>query len=224
MFSTALPQPTEHSSLALRAKLSFIVVAVMAAVMLPFGWFIVRDLERAATEEAVAQLSASNLMLHNMIAANQDGLKIALLRLGTVFHQYYQGTFSIDPTRSVKAGGVSAPVLKLNGKPLSLDHGIVNQFSHDTGGSVATVFVRVGDDFLRITTSLTREDGTPAIGTFLAVAQHLHLQVVAEGVETEAQAEFLKARGKVIYQGYLYGRPEPVEAWLARLHAVREPA
>lgn len=57
------------------------------------------------------------------------------------------------------------------------------------------------------------------VETILAVAHHLHLQVVAEGVENEAQAEFLKARGTVIYQGYLYGRPEPVEAWLARLHA-----
>jgi len=167
MFSAPPHNQLSDSSLALRAKLSFIVVAVMAAVMLPFGWFTVRDLERAAMEEAVAQVSASNLMLRNMIAANQDGLKIALLRLGTVFHQHYQGSFSIDQTRSVQVGAVSAPVLKLNGKPLSLDHGIVNQFSRDTGGSVATVFVRVGDDFLRITTSLTKEDGTPAIGTFL---------------------------------------------------------
>ena len=57
------------------------------------------------------------------------------------------------------------------------------------------------------------------VETILAVAQHLHLQVVAEGVETAAQAEFLNARGTVVHQGYLYGRPEPVEAWLARLRS-----
>ena len=55
------------------------------------------------------------------------------------------------------------------------------------------------------------------VETIFAVAQHLKLQVVAEGVETGAQADFLKTRGDIIYQGYLFGRPEPVETWLARL-------
>ncbi len=55
------------------------------------------------------------------------------------------------------------------------------------------------------------------VESILAVAQHLKLQVVAEGVETKAQAEFLNARGNIIQQGYLYGKPEPAEAWLASL-------
>ncbi|MFA7270048.1 MAG: EAL domain-containing protein [Sterolibacterium sp.] len=58
------------------------------------------------------------------------------------------------------------------------------------------------------------------VETILAVAKHLRLQVVAEGVETKAQAEFLNARGKMIHQGYLYGRPEPLEVWLQRLPEV----
>jgi EAL domain-containing protein (putative c-di-GMP-specific phosphodiesterase class I) len=51
------------------------------------------------------------------------------------------------------------------------------------------------------------------------VAQHLHLQVVAEGVETPEQAAFLNRLGTVVHQGYLYGRPEPVEKWLEQLGA-----
>jgi EAL domain-containing protein (putative c-di-GMP-specific phosphodiesterase class I) len=42
-------------------------------------------------------------------------------------------------------------------------------------------------------------------------------------VETAAQADFLNARGAIIHQGYLYGRPQAVEVWLARLHAGDEP-
>jgi EAL domain-containing protein (putative c-di-GMP-specific phosphodiesterase class I) len=57
------------------------------------------------------------------------------------------------------------------------------------------------------------------VETILAVAEHMNLQVVAEGVENRAQADFLKARGTVIYQGYLFGRPEPADNWLARLRA-----
>jgi diguanylate cyclase (GGDEF)-like protein/PAS domain S-box-containing protein len=54
------------------------------------------------------------------------------------------------------------------------------------------------------------------VETILAVARHLGLRVVAEGVETEAQAMFLNARAEVTHQGYLYGRPEPAAQWLAR--------
>jgi len=58
------------------------------------------------------------------------------------------------------------------------------------------------------------------VEAILAVADHLHLRVVAEGVETELQAEFLNSRANmVIHQGYLYGRPEPLEVWLEHLPA-----
>mgnify|MGYP005748767531 CR=1 FL=1 len=57
------------------------------------------------------------------------------------------------------------------------------------------------------------------VDAILAVARHLNLRVVAEGVETEDQAAFLRSRGPLLYQGYLTGRPEPAEQqldhWLA---------
>jgi diguanylate cyclase (GGDEF)-like protein/PAS domain S-box-containing protein len=59
-------------------------------------------------------------------------------------------------------------------------------------------------------------DDAALVETILAVAEHMHLRVVAEGVETDEQAAFLNARAKVVMQGYLYGRPEPVDAWLER--------
>lgn len=55
------------------------------------------------------------------------------------------------------------------------------------------------------------------VEAILAVAQQFQLSVVAEGVETQEQADFLNARAKVIHQGYLYGRPEPIAQWLARI-------
>jgi diguanylate cyclase (GGDEF)-like protein/PAS domain S-box-containing protein len=54
------------------------------------------------------------------------------------------------------------------------------------------------------------------VEVILSVASHLKLKIVAEGVETQAQADFLNARAKVIHQGYLFFKPEPVEAWLQR--------
>ncbi|HEY3431229.1 MAG TPA: EAL domain-containing protein [Rhodocyclaceae bacterium] len=60
-------------------------------------------------------------------------------------------------------------------------------------------------------------DDAMLVEAMLSVARHLSLTVVAEGVETEAQAAFLKARGCDLYQGYLYGHPEPAEILMAKL-------
>lgn len=54
------------------------------------------------------------------------------------------------------------------------------------------------------------------VEAILAVATHLRLRVIAEGVETEEQARFLNVRATVIHQGYLYGKPEPALTWLTR--------
>lgn len=54
------------------------------------------------------------------------------------------------------------------------------------------------------------------VDTILAIARHMHLKVVAEGVEDDRHVHFLDARPGVIRQGYYYGRPEPAEVWLAR--------
>lgn len=60
-------------------------------------------------------------------------------------------------------------------------------------------------------------DDAALIEAILAVADKMHLQVVAEGVETLEQAEFLKARSEtILFQGYFYGRPAPVQDWLMR--------
>ena len=57
---------------------------------------------------------------------------------------------------------------------------------------------------------------TAIVEAILSVSKHLGLRVVAEGVETAEQAEFLRSRGCDCLQGYFYGRPEPLAAWLAR--------
>ncbi|MDO8845760.1 MAG: EAL domain-containing protein [Methylicorpusculum sp.] len=61
---------------------------------------------------------------------------------------------------------------------------------------------------------LTNASDAALVETIIAVAKHLNLRIVAEGVETKDQADFLNTLGSVVHQGYFFGRPEPVENWL----------
>jgi EAL domain-containing protein (putative c-di-GMP-specific phosphodiesterase class I) len=45
----------------------------------------------------------------------------------------------------------------------------------------------------------------------VALAESLGLSVIAEGVEMQAQADFLAHQGCHAYQGYLFSRPVTVE-------------
>ncbi|GAC1407712.1 MAG: GGDEF domain-containing phosphodiesterase [Burkholderiaceae bacterium] len=58
-------------------------------------------------------------------------------------------------------------------------------------------------------------DDTAIVQTITAMAKNLGLKVVAEGVETVQQAEFLVAAGCDAMQGYLYSCPMAIDKWMA---------
>jgi EAL domain-containing protein (putative c-di-GMP-specific phosphodiesterase class I) len=59
-------------------------------------------------------------------------------------------------------------------------------------------------------------DDASIVSAVVALARKLHLQVIAEGVETPQQLDFLAQLGCDQYQGYLFSRPVPADE-LARL-------
>jgi len=61
-------------------------------------------------------------------------------------------------------------------------------------------------------------DDAAIVAAIASMARSLHLTLVAEGVETEAQHRFLAAQGCELIQGYLYSRPLPAAAVTELLH------
>jgi EAL domain-containing protein (putative c-di-GMP-specific phosphodiesterase class I) len=57
-------------------------------------------------------------------------------------------------------------------------------------------------------------NGYAVIRTIQALASALGMNVIAEGVEDDAQRDLLLKLGCTYGQGYLYGRPQPLAAWI----------
>ena len=93
-----------------------------------------------------------------------------------------------------------------------------------TGYSSLSHLKRFPIDILKIDKTfvadiLTERDDTAIVSAVIALARALDMEVVAEGVETEAQRVLLAGHGCDAYQGYLFSKPLPAaefEALLAR--------
>jgi len=107
--------------------------------------------------------------------------------------------YSIDMLRQLKNFGIRIAVDDFGTGYSSLAY--LRRFPLDT--------VKIDGAFIRDVTS-NAEDASIVLA-IIALAHRLNLQVVAEGVETVEQLEFLRANGCDQAQGYYIARPMPVQ-------------
>lgn len=110
-------------------------------------------------------------------------------------------------------------VLKSLGVSFSLD-------DFGTGYSSLAYLTQLPLSQLKIDQAFVHNIGIKAtddiiVRTIIGMADSLGIEVVAEGVETQPQRDFLETEGCGIYQGYLYGKPLPVADFVRLVREAR---
>lgn len=163
-----------------------------------------------------------------------------VLSVNVSARQFRQPDFAVQVREIVQRNGIAISRLKLElTESILLEEveeiiltmtelkGLGVQFSLDdfgTGYSSLQYLKRLPLDQLKIDQSFVRDLATDSndkaiVATIIAMAHSLNLDVIAEGVETEQQQRWLIRQGCHHHQGYLYGRPMPIEQFETALQS-----
>lgn len=175
----------------LGTRLALVLGAASSLLLLGLGAFSVSMYldERAARLNELAERART---LTSVLEQVDTSGKRNIERLYAVFDQ-------LAPAAALswaQVGDLSH--LTLRGQKIEGDYSLVDLFAQRTGG-VATVFQREGDDFRRISTSLTKEDGSRAVGTMLG-QQHPAYRAMMEGQRYVGRATLFGRHYMTVYQ------------------------
>jgi diguanylate cyclase (GGDEF)-like protein/PAS domain S-box-containing protein len=193
----------------------FISTAEETSLIVPIGRWV---LERACAQlaEWAKRPDRSHLCIAVNVSVRQfrdpdfvDEVMSAIVNSGIAPHK-----LKLELTESLLADGIEVTVAKMGrlkemGVTLSLD-------DFGMGYSSLSYLKRLPLDQLKIDREFVKDILTDAndaaiARTIVGLAQSLGLDVIAEGVETQAQRLFLAQQGCHAYQGYLFCKPLPIE-------------
>ena len=203
-----------HPKRGMVSPAQFIPVAEESSLILDIGLWVLdtacRQLARWGGNEQTRNLelainvSAQQFRLHGFVDVVAAALRA---------HQVAPSRLKLELTESVVLNDVADVVAKMHalkalGVKLSLD-------DFGTGYSSLSYLKQLPLDQIKIDQSFVRDIATDPndavmVKTIIDMAQNFRLNVIAEGVETEAQLGFLRQNGCMAYQGYLFSKPVPV--------------
>ena len=210
-----------HPKRGMVSPMQFIPIAEESSLILDIGHWVLeaacRQLEAWSKDELTRDLT---------IAVNVSGQQFRLydfvekIAAATRAHQVDPSHLELELTESVVLNDVPDVVAKMHalkalGIKLSMD-------DFGTGYSSLSYLKQLPLDQIKIDRSFVRDLATDPsdavmVQTIIDMAQNYHLNVIAEGVENEAQLDFLKQNGCMAYQGYLFGKPVLVDEFEALL-------
>ena len=205
----------QHPTRGLVGPGSFIPVAEEMGLILPIGKWVIEEacmqLRRWSRHPAAAALDISvNISARQFKQAGfVDEVLAAIERSGADSRRLV-----LEITESLLLEDLADVVSKMERLK---DHGV--GFSLDdfgTGYSSLVYLKRLPLDQLKIDYSFVRDalhdpNDAAIIRTILSLGRSLEIAVIAEGVETAAQRDWLAGLGCHAFQGYLFGAPGPVD-------------
>jgi len=212
-----------HSRRGMVPPSEFIPLAEETGLILPLGQWVLEtacaQLATWASQPEMAQLSvAVNVSAHQIRQTDFVDQVLAVLADAGANPQ----RLKLELTESLLVSNVEdiiakMTLLKSRGVGFSLD-------DFGTGYSSLSYLKRLPLDQLKIDQSFVNEVLTDANDAaiakmIVALAESLGLAVIAEGVETEEQRNFLAESGCHAYQGYLFSKPLPLagfEQWIGK--------
>ncbi len=200
---------------------TFIPIAEETGLMLPIGEWVVRE---ACRQARLWQQSGLPLRVAVNVSAVQfrqaDLLRV--IRDALAAEELPADMLEIELTESAVMNNAEGSVATL--EQLSQMGVVVAVDDFGTGYSNMSYLLRFPIDRLKIDASFVRgmtEDrhSMLIVKAIVSLTHSLHMKVIAEGVETLAQLEQLRALGCDQCQGFLFGKPAPARAIEAELRA-----
>ena len=204
-----------HPERGLVSPSAFIPLAEDTGLILPLGYWV---LETACEQLAIwgANTETAHLVLAVNVSSRQFRQTNFVQQIQELLHKTGANPhkLKLELTESLLLDNVESVIatmmtLKAQGVCFSLD-------DFGTGYSSLSYLKRLPLDQLKIDQSFVRDvltdpDDAAIAKTIISLGQSLDLSVIAEGVETEAQRQFLERYGCRAYQGYLFSRPIPLD-------------
>jgi diguanylate cyclase (GGDEF)-like protein/PAS domain S-box-containing protein len=203
----------------------FVTIAEEAGLIVPIGEFVLQrtledmthwrqaggQLVPVAINVSAVQLQRSNLAESISRLTKQHGLEPSMLQVELT----ESAVFERREARAREASQDMVGKLRELGVHIAID-------DFGTGYSSLSYLKRWRVDTLKIDRSFVRDLVTDMsdlaiVSAIIAMARHLHIKVVAEGIEGWPQLEKVRQLGCTYGQGYLFARPTPADACLTYL-------
>jgi methyl-accepting chemotaxis protein-2 (aspartate sensor receptor) len=153
----------------------FLTSGILAALIIMISLTTSSLLERRAESNIAGDL----LGVTNTVEVFNSAVTNEANSFATILADSFDGKFSIDMVHTVEIAGIPTPILKNGDTTLNMNFTIPDRFTALTGAT-ATVFAASGEDFIRVSTSVKKENGDRAVGTKLDHA-HAGYPLLREG-------------------------------------------
>lgn len=147
-------------------KLSVIASLSVAILFIAFTLTLTRSAGEQLKSLTLSDMQSQVTGVTDMIDMYDTGLQAEVSNYSRLLASFLPTNFKLDTTLRIPFGTTDQPTLKAGETVLNLNTEVPDDFLSRTN-AISTIFVRDGDDFVRITTSLKKEDGSRAIGTKL---------------------------------------------------------